>query len=80
MWNEEFPCEVCGESPDECTCPECPQCGRKGDPRCYEMHGMIRAFAQKPLGYWEEFPREISEEDRQYWEVDRVYKESFIFV
>ena len=33
------PCDVCGRSVDDCICPECPECGGVGDPRCYEGSG-----------------------------------------
>ena len=29
------PCEVCGLFPDDCICPECPNCGEIGNPNCY---------------------------------------------
>lgn len=32
----EEPCEVCGNYPDDCICPECPTCGLYGDPDCYK--------------------------------------------
>lgn len=28
-------CDVCGGDPFGCECPECPQCGSSGDPRCF---------------------------------------------
>lgn len=46
-WDEEYPCEVCGEFPDDCICPECPKCGAHGDPYCYPTHGLHRTFEQK---------------------------------
>jgi hypothetical protein len=33
------PCQVCGQWPDSCICPECPSCGEQGNPRCYEDCG-----------------------------------------
>ncbi len=36
----EGPCEVCGLPVLKCKCPECPQCGNWGDPKCYENHGL----------------------------------------
>lgn len=33
---DEPPCEVCGQPPDTCICPECPVCSCMGDPRCYD--------------------------------------------
>ena len=44
---EEYPCEVCGEFPDNCICPECPVCSDAGNPSCYPMHGLHRTFEQK---------------------------------
>lgn len=37
-------CAVCGRDQelDQCICPECTECGTKGDPDCYAHHGMIR--------------------------------------
>lgn len=29
------PCECCGEAPEQCFCPECPQCSEQGNPFCY---------------------------------------------
>lgn len=33
---EDPPCEVCGQWPDDCVCPECPVCGDYGNPVCYD--------------------------------------------
>lgn len=44
------PCEVCGRSADNCTCPECQVCGEAGDPHCYQSedgHGMQRNIDQE---------------------------------
>lgn len=38
----EGPCDICGLVPDDCKCPECPECGMIGDPYCYEHHGLTR--------------------------------------
>jgi len=46
-WDEEGPCEVCGNVVDNCICPECPECGSYGDPNCYPSHGLHRSFEQK---------------------------------
>ena len=46
-FDEEYPCEICGEMPDDCICPECPICGSTGDPDCYRGHGMQRNEIQK---------------------------------
>ena len=29
-------CEVCGEWPEDCNCPECPLCSEVGNPSCYQ--------------------------------------------
>jgi hypothetical protein len=31
---------------DDCICPECPECGGTGDPKCYKKHGLIRSPEQ----------------------------------
>lgn len=41
------PCEVCGESLDNCICPECSFCFDIGNPACYINHGMRRTELQK---------------------------------
>ena len=33
-------CEVCDQTDDECTCPECPVCGEVGRLDCYNEHGL----------------------------------------
>lgn len=33
----EEPCACCGQDPYECICPECPYCGKAGDPACYNV-------------------------------------------
>lgn len=43
----DMPCEVCGESPDNCICTECQECGSYGDPECYIEHGLRRTEEQK---------------------------------
>jgi len=40
------PCEVCGQFPDDCICPECKVCGGQGDPTCYRDHGMEKSDEQ----------------------------------
>jgi hypothetical protein len=34
-YGREEPCEVCGQWPDDCICPECPICGEYGRSGCY---------------------------------------------
>ena len=36
QFNNEEECDVCGQSLDECDCPECPICTQIGDPACYQ--------------------------------------------
>ena len=43
---EDVTCGVCGLFEDACLCPECPECGAIGDPKCYESHGMVRTQEQ----------------------------------
>ena len=45
-FDEELPCEICGEDVDDCICPECPECFTVGDPSCYEKHGLVRTKEQ----------------------------------
>ncbi len=33
-------CRICLFTRDLCICPECSQCGEKGNPRCYKEHPM----------------------------------------
>jgi len=44
---DDQPCDVCGESMEDCFCPECPECGTVGDPYCYINHGLKRTEEQK---------------------------------
>lgn len=44
--DEDTPCQVCGEMPDSCICPECPICGAQGDLACYKEHGMVMTQQQ----------------------------------
>jgi hypothetical protein len=44
---DDVPCAVCCKVPDQCICPECPQCSEQGNAKCYtamrrgtEGHGM----------------------------------------
>lgn len=46
-YDEDYPCEVCGEEAGNCICPECPVCGGTGDPECYLKHGMQRTEEQR---------------------------------
>lgn len=52
-------CEVCGCDTDDCVCPECPECGAVGDPRCYTEHGLVMSPEQ--LASKEEADRRAAE-------------------
>jgi hypothetical protein len=69
------PCEVCGKFPDNCICPECPNCGAYGDPHCYDNHGLVRTEAQtcsyaeyeeqqrQEQEYYDRYVEELEEEE-----------------
>lgn len=44
------PCACCGRDPAECICPECPDCGEHGNPRCYEEHTLAEFSVQQLIG------------------------------
>ena len=75
-------CEICCQDvdADECICPECPECGSQGDPKCYEEHGLVRTEEQIRLhdettALWEEENRA----ENEYWEeYERLRKEGKI--
>lgn len=62
------PCAMCGQSADECCCPECPECGAYGDPHCYECHGLVRTPVQDQALFHAALQnaRQIAAED-EYW-------------
>jgi hypothetical protein len=62
---EEGPCDVCGKFPDDCICPECPQCQEIGYIRCYREHGLVITVDQIK-GQRERMLEEMVENDR--WE------------
>ena len=71
-WDYDYPCELCGEMPDYCICPECRVCGDYGNPECYIYHGLKRDEEQK-------FSLEVNE---RRWELenknlDREYDSIF---
>lgn len=45
-YDDESPCEMCGNFVAGCTCPECVVCGMVGDPHCYPDHGMAYTAEQ----------------------------------
>lgn len=76
-WDEpDPPCEICGEDPYDCICPECPVCHTHGDPRCYLDHGLRRSEEQKfnlevHQRFWEEenrLTREAEDRDWREWQ------------
>lgn len=46
-WGPEY-CEVCGHGADDCRCPECPECGVQGDPRCWLEHNLGNLTGRQP--------------------------------
>lgn len=45
---DHIPCAVCGRWPDDCICPECPDCHSVGDPFCYDIgHGSDQPLLQR---------------------------------
>lgn len=46
-FDDDYPCELCGEFEDDCICPECKVCGSVGDYGCYLEHGLRRSEKQK---------------------------------
>ncbi len=45
-YDEDYPCDICGNFPENCICPECPVCGEYGNPKCYEEHGLTLTAEQ----------------------------------
>jgi hypothetical protein len=68
-YDYEGPCEVCGKSVDDCTCPECPVCSDIGNPDCYEKHGLIRT--QEQIEAFAEFERI----EKEYLEAEKKWAE-----
>ena len=60
----DYPCDVCGQWPDDCICPECPVCAAQGDEFCYREHALVRSLAQVVL--LAEAKRLVAEEARQW--------------
>jgi hypothetical protein len=59
-YDDEHPCEVCGKMPEDCICPECPECGAQGDPECYGKHGLVKT--QEQVDSLRELEKAIEEE------------------
>lgn len=68
-YDDEHPCEICGEFDETCICPECPECGSIGDPDCYKYHGLKRTEEQKFSLYANEI--EWKRENYLYWQLMR---------
>jgi hypothetical protein len=43
-------CEVC-TLVDDCCCPECPECGVQGDPKCYAEGGHGLTYTDEQRGH-----------------------------
>jgi hypothetical protein len=66
---DEYPCDICGNSVDDCICPECPECGTVGDPLCYKEHGLIRSNEQvESLAKWNSYWEEQNRLENEYYE------------
>lgn len=66
--DEDYPCGTCGKFEDKCICPECPECGTVGDPRCYIHHGMKYQQAQI----------DSLKEEEEFWaEKNRIENEAY---
>lgn len=66
---ESCACDVCGQSLDDCICPECSVCHGVGDPACYDAHGLTRSFAQVALrAQADQFIEEDAKRDSLLWE------------
>lgn len=68
--DEPFVCEVCGQSDDNCICPECPVCGEIGWPECYRKHGLEFSRYQRICLEYTEF-----KEIQYIRDMDKLYKE-----
>jgi hypothetical protein len=40
-------CPICSGGEDDCVCPDCPECGERGNPICYREHGMMVSDFQR---------------------------------
>ena len=44
-FDDDGPCLICGRPCDDCPCPDCSECGMKGEPACMgehaEKHGTV---------------------------------------
>lgn len=69
----DLPCEVCGLSPDNCICPECPACGEIGRALCYvpapEGCDMVRTPEQiATRAKLEEIWKEDAAREAAFWD------------
>lgn len=79
--NDDGPCEVCGQSYDDCICPECTTCGQIGDPACYDggytcsWCGIrpggfdIASCINKPYGHCDPKAFESHGQKRSQWQI-----------
>jgi hypothetical protein len=84
-YDEDHPCEVCGEFEDDCICPECPECGGYGYPDCYINHGLVKTEAQiKSLKEKEEMWEAESKIDEEWEPLEDIttikYDDKEVFV
>jgi hypothetical protein len=65
-FDEDYPCEICGQFDDKCCCPICWLCGSVGDIFCYKEHGLfMMAYQVESLAAME---MQWELEDRDYWD------------
>lgn len=79
-YDENHPCDVCGNIEDDCICPECPVCGDFGNSACYIEHGMKRSDEQKfslvvNERQWEQEHQAILQYENVYDEIADLYEE-----
>ena len=75
---EEPTCKICF-SPKPCLCPECPQCGESGNPRCYKDHP-LRLNGYQLVLRTEKLIEKMEEEldvEKQYLEMLNEQPESY---
>jgi hypothetical protein len=64
----EFPCDICGYDKPRCICPKCKKCKKKGNPKCYEDHGMEYTDTQlKAIDKWDVFIDAEIEDEKNYY-------------
>lgn len=58
-------CVICWRQPDECICPECPECGVVGDPNCINTHLKWNMFPALNGSLWAEYDQRAAEAYRE---------------